>query len=169
MNLFVLSFTIFISVSCNNPEETFAKEFRGKVVKIIDGDTFDLLVDKTVIRIRLNAIDCPERGQDFYRKSKDILAKYCFGQLVRVISHGTDRNRRIIGDVYLESGEYVNAAMIKDGYAWHFKKYSRDKYLDSLECDARSSKRGLWAQTGPIAPWDWRAMKKVRRDSIQQK
>jgi len=31
----------------------------------VDGDTIDVLVHKTPVRIRLYGIDCPERAQDF--------------------------------------------------------------------------------------------------------
>jgi len=41
-------------------------EFTGKVIKVVDGDTIDVLTDdKQTIRIRFNGIDCPERGQPF--------------------------------------------------------------------------------------------------------
>ena len=46
---------------------------RGKAVRIVDGDTFDLLVDKTTYRIRLAGIDAPEKGQDFGSASKQML------------------------------------------------------------------------------------------------
>jgi endonuclease YncB( thermonuclease family) len=42
----------------------------GKVVKVTDGDTITVLVDQQQIKIRLSAIDAPERGQDYGQKSK---------------------------------------------------------------------------------------------------
>ena len=42
---------------------------RGKVVRIADGDTLTILVNKTQIRVRLDAIDAPERGRAFGRSS----------------------------------------------------------------------------------------------------
>ena len=39
---------------------------QGKVVRIADGDTITVLVDRQEIKVRLSAIDAPERGQDFY-------------------------------------------------------------------------------------------------------
>ena len=48
------------------PAVTTAGEFPGKVIKVIDGDTIDVLTDDNeTIRIRLYGIDCPERGQPF--------------------------------------------------------------------------------------------------------
>jgi len=39
-----------------------AEELVGKVVGVVDGDTIDVLVDKTPVRIRLYGIDSPEKG-----------------------------------------------------------------------------------------------------------
>jgi endonuclease YncB( thermonuclease family) len=53
-----------------------SKQFSGSVVKIVDGDTYDiLLTDKNVFRIRMNGIDAPEKGQAYSQKAKDYLGK----------------------------------------------------------------------------------------------
>lgn len=79
----------------------------GKVVKVIDGDTITVLVNHQEMKIRLNAIDAPERGQDFGQKSKEALADLVFGKDVRIETHGKDRYGRTIGDVYV-GGTFVN-------------------------------------------------------------
>jgi endonuclease YncB( thermonuclease family) len=40
-------------------------DFTGRVAKVSDGDTLTVLVNKTQVRVRLDAIDAPERGQTF--------------------------------------------------------------------------------------------------------
>ena len=43
-----------------------ADEFTGKVIKVVDGDTIDVLTDdKEKLRIRFSGIDTPERGQPY--------------------------------------------------------------------------------------------------------
>src|SRR4051812_20613607 len=66
---------------------------KGKVVRIIDGDTFELLVKKTTYKIRLSAIDAPEKGQDYYQKSRQALADLIFGKMVTVELLSKDRYR----------------------------------------------------------------------------
>ena len=42
----------------------FGKKYEAKVVEVIDGDTLDVLIDKSVYRIRLLGVDCPEISKD---------------------------------------------------------------------------------------------------------
>jgi len=133
----------------------------GKVVKIVDGDTFDILTsNNSTIRIRMNGIDCPERKQDYYQVCKDALGDYIFGKEVSLITYGTDRYKRTIAAVYIGT-EDINLKMIANGYAWHYKKYSSDAKMAQAEEEAKLQKNGLWAMINPVAPWDFRTTKKL--------
>ncbi len=46
--------------------------------------------------------------------------------------------------------------MVKDGNAWHYKKYSDSATLAQAEVTARKAKTGLWQSDDPMAPWDYR-------------
>jgi len=128
----------------------------GTVVKIIDGDTFDLLTgENKTIRVRMNGIDCPERRQAFYKVCKDALASYIFKEKVQLKTTGLDRNKRMIAIVYC-NGKNINLAMIKNGYAWHYKKYSADSSFAKAEKQARIGKKGLWKMNNPLPPWKFR-------------
>lgn len=50
----------------------------------------------------------------------------------------------------------VNAAMVEEGFAWHYVAYSNSKVLAKTETDARAAKAGLWADPAPTSPWEWR-------------
>ncbi|MBA4446877.1 thermonuclease family protein, partial [Cylindrospermopsis raciborskii CS-506_C] len=115
----------------------------GKAVKIIDGDTFDLLSNGNLYRVRLNGIDCPERGQAYYREAKAALGKFCNNRTITVTYRSKDRNGRLLGDVYA-GNQYINLLLVQQGYAWHFKKYSTDVRLAKAETEARAVKKGLW-------------------------
>ncbi len=151
--LFLLAtFTIYSSISAQKK----TGKLSGKVVHIVDGDTFDLLTKDTVkIRIRLNGIDCPERKQDYFQVCKNALSSYIFGKNVTLITHGKDRWKRVLADVYVNK-EYINLKMVENGFAWHFKKYSKDAILAKAEEKARKKKSGIWKMTNPEAPWNYR-------------
>lgn len=132
----------------------------GKVVRVIDGDTFDLLSpDHIVRRIRLLDIDAPERGQDYYRVSRQALADKIYFREVRVKWSKTDRYQRILGVVWCD-GVYINRYLVEAGYAWHFVRYSTDRAFAQAEQRARAGRRGLWASAGPMPPWDFRKRRK---------
>jgi micrococcal nuclease len=42
------------------------------------------------------------------------------------------------------------------GLAWHYKQYNKDEELAKLEQQAQQNKIGLWSQSNPVAPWDFR-------------
>jgi micrococcal nuclease len=64
---------LFLVVLTVAPSAALA-DFTGRVVKVIDGDTLTVLVNKKQIRVRLDGIDAPERGQAFYKRSRQSLA-----------------------------------------------------------------------------------------------
>lgn len=137
----------------------YCQQIQGKVIKIIDGDTITLLTySNSQIKIRLNAIDAPEKKQPFGTKSKQYLADMIFSKNVTVQTFGNDRYGRIIGDIYYNNVN-VNYEMVKAGYAWMYRKYSNDINLDSLESAAKEKKLGLWSDKNAIAPWEYRKMK----------
>ena len=157
MKTILLYALVLLSCSSNNIHTVTNETVSGKVIKIVDGDTFDMLTDnKTTIRIRMNGIDCPERRQDYYQVCNDALGNYIFGKQVQLITHGTDRYKRTIADVYIDN-DCVNLKMITNGYAWHFKKYSKDATMAMAEVEARNNKLGLWQSLNPVAPWDYRS------------
>lgn len=133
----------------------------GKVIRILDGDTFELLVNgNTPVKVRMNGIDAPEKKQAFGQKSKDYLGALCFGKTIEVTSTGKDRYNRVLGTAYTLTGMDINKEMIKAGMAWHYKHYSKDPQLAAAETNARASNVGLWVDPNPIAPWEFRKKRK---------
>ena len=128
----------------------------GKVVRVVDGDTFDVLDSNFIaIRIRMNGIDAPEKKQAFGEASRKKLASLCAGKLVRIVKYSTDRNKRWIADSYVD-GISLSHRMIEEGMAWHFIKYSSDTSLAKLQQQARGKKIGLWSDPQAVAPWVFR-------------
>lgn len=136
----------------------------GKVIKIVDGDTYDILLGKNVTqRIRMAGIDAPEKGMPFYRRSKEFLSELCIGETVRIKRTDIDRNGRWIAQTYNQNGTELGLLMIQSGYAWHFKKYSSDIHLAQAERKAQQEKLGLWIEPQPTPPWEWRMIRRNKK------
>lgn len=132
-----------------------ADTWTGKCVGVADGDTITVMKEARPIKIRLYGIDCPEKGQSFYRKAKEFTADSAFGKIVRVDGEIFDRYRRLIAWVYV--GDFcLNRELLRAGLAWHYKKYSQEDDLAQLETIARARKEGLWREEGPTPPWEFR-------------
>jgi endonuclease YncB( thermonuclease family) len=136
--------------------------FSAKVVRVTDGDTIVVLLGKTQHKIRLEGIDAPEKGQAFGTKARQALADKIFGQTVRVVWRKRDRYHRILGRVYLGDRD-ISLEMIRDGMAWRFKRFNKEKALAEAEQQAREARRGLWAAKDPIPPWEWRKLQKTMK------
>ena len=136
---------------------TMAGEFSGKVVRVIEGDTLEVMYKGVAERVRLNGIDCPERGQAYGNHAKKFTSQRVFGKQVTVKTYGLDQGRRTKGEVILPGGMSLNHELVKAGLAWWNRKSApHDETLKRLEEEARDKKRGLWADPAPVPPWCYR-------------
>lgn len=143
-----------------------AAPLAGRVVGIADGDTLTLLdATNTQHKIRLAGIDSPEKSQPFGQYCKKSLSDLTYDRVVTVEASKRDRYGRVIGKVLIDDWD-VNLEQIRLGCGWHYKKYQNEQNLDdrlsynSAEESARANRVGLWVETEPMPPWDWR---KARR------
>jgi endonuclease YncB( thermonuclease family) len=151
MHKYILSLLFFISTIC-----VLANTIEGKLINIDDGDTFTLLdQNKVQYKIRLNAIDCPEKGQEFSKKAKDFTYQFCTGKTIVAELLDTDKYGRHIANVTV-NGRSLNEALLTNGLAWHYKKYNSEERLAALENIARSKRINIWSLTNPMAPWIFR-------------
>jgi endonuclease YncB( thermonuclease family) len=132
-----------------------AETFTGRVVGVGDGDTITVLRDRAEVRVRIHAIDCPELHQAFGRKAKALTSELVFGKSVLVLPVTSDKYGRIVGRVVVDKRD-VGLELVRSGLAWHFTRYSNDSILADAERAAREARRGLWADSNPTPPWDYR-------------
>lgn len=145
-----------------------AEQVQGRVVGVADGDTVTVLDDRKVQhKVRLAGIDAPEKGMPYGQRSKQYLSDLVFGKNVTLEGDKVDRYGRTVAKVLL-NGRDVNLAQIAAGMAWHYKKYDREQSSNDRmlygaeELNARAARRGLWGDAQPVAPWDWRAEKRIK-------
>ncbi|MBE9537868.1 MAG: thermonuclease family protein [Proteobacteria bacterium] len=138
-----------------------AYDLSGKVVKIADGDTLTIIdADRVKHKIRLYGIDTPEYDQAHYAAAKSALSLLVSNKAVGIDVKDTDSYGRTVGVVYID-GRNVNLQMVKSGHAWWYKRYAGlNQALREAEEHARAHQLGLWADTDPIAPWDWRRQRR---------
>jgi endonuclease YncB( thermonuclease family) len=135
----------------------FAGSFTGRVVSVSDGDTLVVLRPGNVQeKVRLAEIDCPEKGQPFGQAAKRKTGDLAAQKTVTVEVRTTDRYGRTVGEVFLPDGSSLNRELVRAGYAWWYRQYSKDASLGDLEAEARRARRGLWSETNAVPPWEWR-------------
>lgn len=167
---FILFQTIlFVGTGCNfsieQPANTISPgdSVKGKVVSVVDGDTYHLLLhDNQNIKVRMYAIDAPEKTMAYYQASKQYLSSLIYFKEVTLVTTGKDRNGRWLGFTYLPDGREISHEMVKAGMAWHFKHYNQEEDLAQLENHARDFKLGLWADDHPVPPWKFRKEKRAK-------
>jgi endonuclease YncB( thermonuclease family) len=134
-----------------------AEVFTGKVVRVADGDTFTVLVDREQIKVRLAEIDAPERGQPWSKRAKQALETKISGCIAEVSWTFNDRYGRRVGHVRC-GGRDVNRELVREGHAWVSRRWMRDETLLDDEARARADRAGLWSlsEADRVPPWQWR-------------
>jgi len=134
----------------------------GTVTRIVDGDSIVVKTDDgTEEQVHLEGIDAPEVKQDSGSEATKALTSMVKGKSVEVKWKKRDDFQRILGQVYQES-VHVNLQMLEKGLAWHYARYYKSEDFADAEKKAKSSKLGLWSNSSPTAPWEYR---KKNRDS----
>jgi len=165
-------YMLFIAVFCLLSRGLCAQEFRARVIDVAEGDTITVLKparsaeeDAQAIKIRLFGIDCPEKGQAHANKATQKCSELCLDKTITVRSRGMDRGRTL-GVVILPDGKTLNHEMVRAGYAWWYRQYALgDAVLDRLEQEAKTAKRGLWADKDPVPPWEYRSQQRRAVDA----
>ena len=135
------------------------------VERAVDGDTLKLSNGE---RVRLIGIDTPEvhESEKLYRDSRksgqDVETIQALGRRAFLFTKGLvegktvrlefdvekrDKYKRLLAYVYLPDGTFVNAEVIKQGYASLMTYPPNVKYVDTFQQlyrEARENRRGLW-------------------------
>jgi endonuclease YncB( thermonuclease family) len=143
-----------------------ADDRQWRVVSVHDGDTVTALDEANAQhRIRLAAIDAPESGQPFGTVARDRLASLAKGRTVTVRSRGNDRYGRLLADVSI-GGDDLARRLLVEGLAWHYSRFDDRQEMAAAEVEARTARRGLWADPKPVPPWEWRATEAERKQAV---
>ena len=128
--------------------ELVGARFDARVTSVIDGDTVDLIPagEKRTIRVRLEGMDAPERGEPFNDAARRLTRVLVFDQRVRVEGRDVDRYGRLVARV-IASGKDVSVELIRSGLACHYTRYSSDPLLAKSQAQAQGEGQGFWARS----------------------
>jgi micrococcal nuclease len=126
-----------------------------RAAKLVDGDTLavsSLNGVGTKEKIRLLAIDTPERGQPWYTEASAALAELVGD---RPITLEYERPDRIERDKYgrvlaylMVDGQNVNVEMVRRGWSAYVTKYGGSRFardFTAAEEEAHAAHRGIWS------------------------
>lgn len=134
--------------------------YSARTVNVHDGDTLKVrLTNNEMVTIRLYGVDAPEAKQAFGLIARKRLATLVSRRDVDIEPVETDRYGRTVALVRLKDGTLVNETMVADGLAWVYDEFCHQDLchgLKDLESRARSEKLGLWGDSNPTRPSDWR-------------
>lgn len=152
---------LFLCASCHSVPTRMSDPNRlcFPVIRVVDGDTF--WVDdgsEKGLKIRLIGIDAPESRHTFNKEkhpfgevSTRFMEQLITGKCIKLeFDVGRkDRYGRTLAYAWLENGVFINALMIKEGYATVMTVPPNVKYAEEfvrLQRKARKRKKGIWGQ-----------------------
>lgn len=113
------------------------------VIRVVDGDTYQLLKGKRIFTVRLLNVDTPETKQSFGEAAKDSVSKLILGKTVEFDSAKLDRYNRVLGNISINEMA-LDSILIANGWAWFYAEYSNEIELETLQNMAVNSRLGLW-------------------------
>jgi len=138
-------------------ELLFALAWSGKVVSVEAGDSITVRRDGEQVKIDLYGIDTPVKGQAFGNEAEQFTSRMVLGKVVEVEVPFRDRYGSMGALVRVE-GVSLNEELVKGGLAWVYSQHCLNSICDHLhfiEMNARVYKRGLWADSNPVPPWEF--------------
>jgi micrococcal nuclease len=130
---------------------------RFKVVRVIDGDTVQLATGESLRYIGINTPETkhPRKPVEYFGKEASAFnTKLVSGKdiLVEFDVQKSDRYGRLLGYVFLLDGTFVNAELVKQGYAKVDTYPPNVRYSEvfrRLQAEAIKQGRGLWQKEKP--------------------
>ncbi len=133
------------------------------MVRVVDGDTYDVLAGGTVYRVRLLGVDAPEPDQPFGHQAGDSVARLLEPQrLVRLTRRGVDLYGRTLASVRLPVAKgpalALDSLLVVRGWAWAWDPKRRVAGRATQQAAAVAGRRGLWkcGAVGVLTPRQWR-------------
>lgn len=139
-----------------------AATFKGKCVKVVDGDTILVSLHKKNLTVHFDCIDCPELEQPFGKEAEQFTSSIVLKQKVIVEITTYEEDGTIVGRVYVNDKD-MSVELMEAGLAWYYKKHDEDKKLAKIQKKIKKGKKGIWSKPNPTAPWVFRRVKELEK------
>jgi micrococcal nuclease len=119
---------------------------RFVVIRVIDGDTVELAGGD---RLRLMAIDTPEKNQPLHNDARDLLERLTLGREAR-IRYGArrrDRYGRLLGYLYVDT-LFINRVIIENGLGYLYLFKDTELHTPEMEQLFTAQRRAIEDKTG---------------------
>lgn len=144
------------------PENPVIESHIGTITRVIDGDTVVAQVGDQEFRIRIFGVDAPElenpdRGAQVHaQEATDFLKEWIEGKQVQIHGREWDDFDRLVADITIE-GQNVARSLIERGLGWWNRRFAPGSQdLQRAEESARSRREGIFQDSDPIAPWNFK-------------
>lgn len=162
----VLIITAIIAIAVVLHQAYAQSVVKGKVVQVKDGDTVVIapIEGGQFFTCRLSGIDAPEtarrnrQGQPHGNEATKELKRLVLGQTVDAQLTGRRTHNREVC-IIKKNGQDVNLEMIRSGHAWAYRQFLKRPHASeyiAAEEEARNRRLGLWQQSNPTPPWEFR-------------
>ncbi len=132
------------------------RHWSGVVTRVTDGDTLWVKPASGAPRkVRIEGIDAPESCQAGGSAATTALRQKVLRQPVQVATHAIDQYRREVATVR-QGSQDVGGWMVEQGHAWSYRYRSDPGPYQREEQQARRARRGVFAQTRPVNPREFR-------------
>ena len=147
----VLLAAIFVSADASAQSRSellrlLGQTISGTIISIADGDTVRARLEGSgrTLRIRLEGIDTPERGEPFSTQARNATRVMLFNRRVQLKVTDVDRYDRVVARIVLD-GKDSSLELVQAGLACHFTRFANDPLLAKAQLSARTAGRGFWA------------------------
>jgi endonuclease YncB( thermonuclease family)/dipeptidyl aminopeptidase/acylaminoacyl peptidase len=130
-------------------EITPQKNISGICVKVIDGDTVEVLSEGSRVKMQFYGVSTPKGDAPFSTQARHFTTNTALGRKVTVYPKSVDAAGMITGWFFVD-GKSMSTQMIQQGFArWNRAQAPKEVKLEQLEKEAKAKHLGLWSQHTP--------------------
>lgn len=136
----------------------YAESFTGQVILVKDGSNIFVKSGDKTYQVKLYGIECPALEQEFGEQARQFVENMLKGKEVWVDVKRVDHSKRSVSRVVID-GKDVSVELAKAGLAWYDSRVYAEPAVAGAQAEAQAGKAGIWSQSNPVSPWDYRYSK----------